>query len=122
MKLIIPGKLPGLNEYIRACRANKYAGAEMKKTAEMAIEWEIRRQLRNAKFDMVNLIFSWYEPNKRRDQDNIAFAKKFVLDALQATGTIPGDGWKALDGFADRFYVDRDSPRIEVEITEVKAV
>lgn len=119
VKLIIQGRLPGLNEYIAACRTNRYAGANMKQETETAIQWEIQNQLRSKTFSSVSLTFHWYETNKKRDKDNIAFAKKFILDALQDTGTIPGDGWKAVDGFKDRFYVDRKNPRVEIEIEAV---
>ncbi len=115
-KFIITGKLPGLNEYIAACRANRYAGAEMKKDAEALIGWEIRSQLKGETFESVSLVFNWHEPNKKRDKDNIAFAKKFVLDALQAAGTLDGDGWGQVLGFADKFYIDKQRPRVEVEI------
>lgn len=116
MKLVITGKLPGLNEYIAACRANRYAGAEMKKDAEAVIGWEIRSQLKDQKFESVSVVFHWYEPNKKRDKDNIAFAKKFVLDALQAAGTLAGDGWGQVIGFVDKFYIDKQNPRVEVEL------
>lgn len=119
MKIVIPGRLPGLNEYIKACRTNRYAGAKMKQDAEEAIRWQVQSQLKRKTFDAVALTFHWYEQNKKRDKDNIAFAKKFILDALQATGTIPGDGWKAVDGFIDRFYVDKSNPRVEIEIEAV---
>ena len=119
VKFIIPGRLPGLNEYTRACRTNKYDGAKMKAQIESDICWEIKRQLGNKVFDTVRLKFNWYEPNKRRDYDNIAFAKKFVLDALQANSTISGDGWKYIKGFSDEFFVDKKNPRVEIEISEV---
>jgi Holliday junction resolvase RusA-like endonuclease len=119
MKLIIPGKLPGLNEYVKACRANRYAGAQMKQKAEDGIKVEIGRQLGDKKFESVRLAFHWFEQNKRRDFDNIAFAKKFLLDALQATGTLKNDGWNQIAGFSDTFSVDKKCPRIEVEIQEV---
>lgn len=32
--LTIDWKLPNLNDYTKACRANRYAGAEMKRKAE----------------------------------------------------------------------------------------
>jgi hypothetical protein len=118
-KLVIPGKLPGLNDYIEACRANKYAGAEMKQQAEEIIRWEVKRQLRRQVFTAVALKFSWYEPNRKRDKDNIAFAKKFILDAMQATGTLTGDGWGQVVGFRDEFYVDKQNPRVEIEIEAV---
>lgn len=119
IKLTIPGRLPGLNEYTKACRSNRYAGAKMKQDTENIICWEIKRQLGNKVFTAVTLKFSWYEPNKRRDYDNIAFAKKFVLDSLQACLTLSGDGWKNIKGFSDEFCVDKQNPRIEIEISEV---
>ena len=115
--LVIAGRLPGLNEYVKACRANKQAGARMKEDTEQIIKAYIMQQLRGKQFtDKVALKFNWYEENKRRDKDNIAFAKKFVLDALQSAGVIPGDGWKQIRGFRDEFYIDKDSPRVEIEI------
>ena len=63
-------------------------------------------------------IFSWYEKNQRRDKDNIAFAKKFILDALQEMKILKNDGWAEVAGFEDRFYVDKHNPRVEVEIYE----
>lgn len=119
LKLTIPGRLPGLNEYIKACRANKYAGAEMKQTTEEIIQWEIKRQLKNKTVGPSEFIFHWYEPKKNRDKDNIAFAKKYVFDALQATGTLCGDGWNQVIEFSDKFYVDKNNPRVEVEIKAV---
>ena len=34
MKIVIPGTLPGLNEYTEANRKNRFAGAKMKKEIE----------------------------------------------------------------------------------------
>lgn len=118
VKIIIPGRLPGLNDYIKACRVNKYTGAQMKQNTEEIIQWEIRRQLKNKILGPSSFIFHWYEPKKNRDKDNIAFAKKFILDALQATGSLSDDGWEQVIGFSDRFYVDKNNPRVEIEIEE----
>lgn len=74
MLLVLPGSLPGHNEYIKACRANKYAGAEMKKDIEEIIQWEIKRQIKS-KFTSVRLVFDWYERNRKRDKDNISLLK-----------------------------------------------
>ena len=62
----------------------------------------------------------WYEPNKKRDLDNICFAKKFILDALVGCGTIKADGWQGVSGFTDDFFIDKDYPRIEVDIKQIK--
>lgn len=115
--LVIEGQLPNLNEYTRACRGSKYSGAEMKKGAEMIISAYIRNQLKGVHFDgTVELSFRWYEPNRKRDLDNICFAKKFILDALVSNGVIVADGWKGVRGFTDQFFVDAENPRIEVDI------
>lgn len=118
--LIIYGQLPNLNDYTDACRGNKYAGASMKKETEGIISCYIKSQLKGVHFDKtVELSFRWYEKNKRRDLDNICFAKKFILDALVKNEVIQTDSWKGVVGFTDHFYVDRKNPRIEVDIKEV---
>ena len=114
--LTIEGRLPSLNEYTRACRGSKYTGAKMKKETEEVIGWYIKAQLKDIHFDApFRLAFRWYETSRKRDLDNIAFAKKFILDALVANGILRGDGWKFVTGFTDEFYVD-DRARVEVDI------
>lgn len=120
--LVIDGQLPNLNEYTRACRGNKFLGAKMKKNAEEWITFFITQQLKGVRFEgAVELSFRWYEPNKKRDLDNICFAKKFILDALVSNGIIVADGWKGVIGFTDHFFVDKENPRIEVDIKKVGA-
>lgn len=115
--LTIQGKLAGLNDYTRACRSNRYIGAKMKADAESKITACIKQQIPNVHFDgTVELKFRWYEPNKKRDLDNVCFAKKFILDALVSNRTIVADGWKGVIGFTDEFFIDSQNPRIEVEI------
>ena len=117
--LTIKGQLPNLNEYTRACRSNRFVGAKMKKDAEAIISAHILEQLKGIHFEgTVKLSFKWYEPNKKRDLDNICFAKKFILDALVSNGIIVADGWKGVVGFTDEFFVSSDNPRIEVHIEE----
>jgi Holliday junction resolvase RusA-like endonuclease len=115
----VPGRLPGLNEYVKAERSSKYAAAEMKKAAESRIRSCIDSQLAGAMpfaFDEpVAVSYKWVEPNRRRDKDNIAFAKKFVQDALVASGILRGDGWEHVECFEDAFAV-ADSPRVVVTV------
>lgn len=118
MKLVLQGRLPSLNDYINSCRRNRYAGASMKKVIEESICWEIKKQIKD-KFATVALTFVWYEANQKRDKDNVAFAKKFILDALQTAGTLTGDGWSQVVGFSDEFHVDKENPRVEIEIKAV---
>lgn len=119
-KLTIPGTLPGLNDYTAANRTNRYAAASMKKRAQTHIGWSIAKHLRNIHITQpVNIKFMWYEPNRKRDKDNIAFAKKFIIDALVNAKVLPNDGWKNVESFSDDFGVDKDDPRVEVEIRTV---
>ena len=116
--LIIMGSLPSLNEYTRACRGNKYAGANMKKAAEQIISFNIKQQLKEPFVGKVKLAFRWYCKDKRQDLDNICFAKKFILDALVSNAVIEADGWRCVTGFTDEFYISKENPRIEVDICE----
>jgi Holliday junction resolvase RusA-like endonuclease len=118
--LIIEGSLVGLNEYTKACRTNKFAGAEMKKKSERIITYYINQQLKDVSIKgKARLAFRWYEANKRRDLDNICFAKKFILDALVSNKIIETDGWKGVVGFTDEFFIDKSGYRVEVDIEEV---
>lgn len=118
--LIIQGSLPNLNDYTRACRSNKFAGAEMKRKAERIITYFIKQQLKEVHIEgKARLEFRWYEPNSRRDLDNVCFAKKFILDALVNNEVIKTDNWKGVVGFTDEFFIDKTNPRIEVDIEEV---
>ena len=115
-KLIIHGRLPGLNEYIDAERRNRYIGAKLKSKAESVIRAEIAAQLRHVRIRQpVQMLYRWFEPNRRRDKSNVcAYGRKVIEDALVRAGVIVGDGWRGIDWFVDRFFVDEENPRIEV--------
>ena len=55
-------------------------------------------------------------------KDNIAFAKKFIQDALVETGVLRNDGWSEIEGFTDNFALDPKNPRVEVTIEEMEGV
>ena len=114
----IQGTMTGLNEYTNACRSNKFQGAMIKASEGMRVKVQARA-LKGLKLKRVELQFNWYEKNKRRDLDNVAFAKKFILDALQDLSVIENDGWKNIAGFEDKFFIDKTNPRVEVILKEV---
>ena len=115
--LVIKGRLDNLNDYTKACRTNKFAGAACKAKNELIITDFIEEQLAGVHYEgKTYLHFRWIEPNRNRDLDNICFAKKFILDALVRNKVIETDGWKGVWGFTDEFDVDADDPRIEVVI------
>lgn len=122
--LIITSKLPGLNEYVNACRSHWSKGYKMKAAVEEEIGWIILASKLKPISSPVIVTFKWYEPHWKRDADNIAFAKKFILDSLVSQRIIPNDSRKEyvlshFDLFPDPC---RDNPRIEVSITEVEGI
>ena len=83
-KFEIDKRLMGLNEYTKANRTNKYVGSQAKKDEQKYIEWCIIEQLGNLHIDRpVKGKFTWIEENKRRDLDNICFAKKFIFYKIE---------------------------------------
>lgn len=120
MKLTIPGRLPGLNEITDAARGNRYASAKMKKEYTELVAW-YAKSARLPRLKRVDLVFTWYEPHRQRDKDNIMAGQKFILDGLVAAGVLDNDGWNQIGDITHRFRVDRNNPRVEVELIEVKA-
>lgn len=115
-QFILPFRLPSLNEYINVCRTNRFKANLMKNQTETNIGWFLTALPRISKPVTIN--FHWIEPNKRRDLDNIAFAKKFILDAMVKKGKLIDDGMKYVTGLSDTFEI-QDKARIIVTITEV---
>ena len=93
-------KMPSLNDYVRMCRRSKYESAEYKKK----LERELLKYIAIPRIEKpVKIHFTWVEANKRRDLDNIAFAKKFILDAMVKGGYLKDDNRKCVTGFSDSF-------------------
>lgn len=115
-KVEIQMKLPSLNEYVFECRKSKYTGAEMKKNVERDIAYFLNVL---PKFENpIYIKFKWIENNKKRDLDNICFAKKFILDALVKSGHMKNDNRNYVIGFTDEFYYDKEA-KVILEIEEV---
>ena len=120
MRIVIPGTLPSLNEMINASKRNKYAYVKMKDEAIDTIGWEFKRTMTGQQGpEKADYEFTWYCPDKRKDKDNIMAGQKFVFDALQQIGFIKNDGWKQIGSVTHRFEVDKQNPRVEVEIKEI---
>jgi Holliday junction resolvase RusA-like endonuclease len=116
-KLIIPCELTDLNTYINAERTHRYRAADIKK--DMTQICTLYAKKLNSIKGMVNIKITWYCKNQKKDPDNIAFAKKFILDGLVKAGVLENDGWNSILSFEDVFEVDKDRPRVEIEIREV---
>ena len=120
VKFTIRGTLPGLNDYIAAERTSRYQAASMKKQCETIVMHAARSLGKWQPEGPVYMVYHWYEPNRRRDKDNISgFGRKVIQDALVRAKILRNDGWNDVEGFSDEFEVDKRNPRIVVEITEV---
>ncbi len=121
---VIPCRLISYNEFQNKNRGNRFNGASYKKNIQAVIQEEIRKALQNGTLHpretQNNVWIKWVEPNLRRDSDNVAFAKKFILDSLVKEGVIPNDNRKYINGLVDTFEVDKENPRVEVTLEIVE--
>ena len=115
--------LPSLNDYVNVCRTNRYKAAQFKREVDDIIGWAIKQALIKGELKRTDkpciVRFNWIEKNKKRDCDNIASAKKYILDALQKQGVIVNDNQNYIQGFEDIFSVNKYDYGVEVELVEV---
>ena len=110
---VIQGRLPTLNEYINANRTplknhKGTMGSIMKKDTDNLCAMFIKASKIKPVTSPQFIEFEWHF-NTRHDFDNIAFAKKFILDALQKCKVLKNDNQKYVVGFSDRFIKDKKS-------------
>jgi Holliday junction resolvase RusA-like endonuclease len=121
MKFDIEGRLPGLNEMIDAAKKGKgkyQPYSMMKQTYTEMVAW-LAKML--PKYEQVSITITWYEPNEKRDPDNVQAGCKFILDGLVRAGTIPNDTRRYIKSITHIPELDRENPRVEVEIQEIGA-
>lgn len=120
-RVTIPMKLPSLNEYISACKikhGNWNKGNDMKQTTQAEMIYYLRSLPKFQK--PIKIKFIWVSTKSdRRDLDNIAFGKKFILDALQQAGRLSNDNRKHVIGFTDEFIYGNEY-QVILEIEEKK--
>jgi Holliday junction resolvase RusA-like endonuclease len=114
----IDGKLPGLNDIIRASRSHWSKGAQQKKL------WTHGCAMYAVRLEKITspckIQFAWYEPDKRRDIDNVAAGAKFIIDGLVDAGKLPHDGRDWVRQIVHLFpEPDKKNPRIEIQIMEL---
>lgn len=110
-------KLPSANEYIQVCRTNPFKAAKFKMNLEDDI---CMFTYKLPKFEKpVKIHFHWIESNKKRDLDNVAFAKKFILDALVRSEKLKNDNHKYVTAFIDTFEYG-ETAGVVLEIEEVE--
>ena len=119
--IVIPKELTDLNSYINAERRHRMQGAKIKKR-ETNICMVYLKQAVNKGFEIghdqypLHITFKWYAKDSRKDLDNIAYAKKYIMDAMQKVELIENDGYKQVQRYTDVYLVDKEKPRVEIEI------
>lgn len=115
---------PGMNEYQRACRANKYAGADFKNTytliAQMTSAVVAIKRHWVAPESKCHVHFVWREPHTRRDPDNIQSGAKFVLDGLVAGGVLKDDSQQYINMPTHSMIIDKENPGVNVIVSLIE--
>lgn len=109
-------RFPTLNEYIDCERGSTIAAAAMKKKCTEQVKEQCLSQEIQPASGKVDLLFEWHS-STRHDPDNVAFAKKFILDGLQAAGVLENDNRKFIGTMVDEIIQD-DEDYVILHITE----
>ena len=109
-------RFPTLNEYIDCERGSTIAAAAMKKKCTEQVKEQCLLQQIQPVNGRVDLLFEWHS-STRHDPDNVAFAKKFILDGLQLAGVLENDNRKFVGTMADEIIQD-DKDYVILHITE----
>ena len=116
MKLVIMGTLPGRNEAENAARTHWTKGRDFKRRWTDYVAYQTVGQCTATLNRPAKARVTFYEPNQKRDQDNVMSGLKYICDGLVAAGIIKGDSPRHLRFESVRVEYDRDNPRIEVEL------
>ena len=115
----VQGELPDLNTIIKESKRGR---GNWQPYNDLKHEYTIRvmAACRGIEpFNKIDIDIEWICKNKRKDKDNIMAGTKFVLDGLVVAGIIDNDGWKEIGHITHGFIVDKENPRVLVELTEV---
>ncbi len=116
-KVFIPHRFPCRNKQEAAARSNRFVAAKMKKEyTEIARLHFLTYGVKNV--GLSDFTFTWFEPNARKDPDNISGGVKFIFDGMQKAGFLANDGWKNVNNISHRFAISRDDGVI-IEINEL---
>lgn len=122
-RIFLP-QLPSLNDIVDMAKIRDRDGGKWSKYAQekKKIERDLVILIKAAKVVPVTrakFAFTWREKYPKRDPDNIAAGKKFILDALVAARILEDDGWKQVESFQDHFVVSPREAGVTVEIESV---
>lgn len=111
----IDGKLPGFIDYVRAVKTSPQAEEKLASKASEIITWQLGRLFKIKTPCFIQ--FQWIEKTTRRNKESVAFAKKYIIDALQKSEKLSG-GTNSLTGFSDTFTYDTRRYGVKLTIWE----
>lgn len=116
---VVNGKLATLNDHDAANRSNKFYGAKMKEEMTDLVAWQVKQGIKIS--HPCYVIFTWLYSG-RHDFDNIAFAKKYVLDGMVKAGILPNDNQSWVLGFTDNFEkVGKGEEGVVITVEEIES-
>ena len=118
--LIVHGELPHLNKVIRLSKGHWSGYSKDKKQWTEKVAWEAVAQNVTQVTDPAYIAFEWFTKDRRVDPDNVRFAAKYILDGLTKARVLPDDSMRWIRGFKDYFAVDKENPRVQVTLSEVR--
>ena len=106
---------PTLNNlYVHNQYGHKFIGSKGQAWLDAAI-WSIKGKVKKPLDPPVKMVVRlYYRDLRRRDNDNYL---KLVNDAVVRAGLIEDDNWQIIKLLTVEGFLDREDPRIEVEIT-----
>jgi len=122
--LWIPGKLPGLNEIIRArsSRGNGVAYTSMKKALTKEIS-DLAKYGRLKPMASAYFTYLHFERTRQRDPSNFCSGvSKFVEDGLVHAKVLGNDGWRHILGFTHWWDVSKTKPGVFVVMNDCQLV
>lgn len=118
----IPLELPDLNSYNKASRSIN--GAILANRIKQETDRKISLFLTRPIFPLltpVKATFCWTVKDKRKDPDNVAFATKFIFDAIVKKGILSDDNLNKIAEIHHYFVVDKDNVGVEISLDTMES-
>lgn len=113
------GEFVDLNTFIKVNNRNRFACNDIKQADTNKIIYQcINKKYKPIPEEMypLDISFTWFIPNKKKDPDNICFSKKSILDGLVKARILTGDGQKQIKRFGGEDFIISSDTGVRIEI------
>jgi len=112
------GEFTDLNTYVNAERSNRFIGAKIKRENNDNVLRQLTLKEVVTEYP-VRMTYKWFTKDLRKDPSNVAFAIKYIEDALVTKGILRNDTRKEICEICHKFDLDKNNPRVEITIEHV---